>query len=582
MSQIEPFPTGQTAVVDLTALGGDEPSDGSERVCDEDLLERSRQGDRPAYGELWSRYNRLALSVASPLAFSETEDIVSDSFAAIWSQLQSGRGPRENFRAYLLATVRNLAARSHRRTARVLTGVERDEELVEDETAAIEHEEEVRHVMQAFQQLPPRWRQVLWLSEVESLNRGQIAEQMSLTPNTATQLLRRAKEALRTAWLCERTADAGEHPQECVIAELPRYVRGTLPRTKKERVLAHLTVCVECEERASELRRENLVLAGSLALIPLVGGVLSQTGGSGVGVTLSNGASAWLQHRFAEVMYTMQMRPGVSMLTTAVPVGVALFAAGSVVIWGALSAPPETDSGAPAPTETQSSEAAAEAKTSEVEAQPSTEPERPVQADDRDEPNAPTDQVVQPVVDTPDIPDPETNPEPLPDPVPAARAPTMALQAPSAGVFAPVVLGEAEPGVPIELEVSGAEYSLPVDATGAWMFDLSQVPLYAGMHSIRARQAYPDRDLSAPTVNFELRIPTASVVRTGVGVELSINGAPGYSVCVVSGAAGTPRVDLDGNGWGSAALSGIAAGTALEFAYCDGQRIGASGVVRAP
>ena len=38
---------------------------------------------------------------------SEVDDVVADAFAGVLEALRNGNGPRDNFRSYLLAAVRN-------------------------------------------------------------------------------------------------------------------------------------------------------------------------------------------------------------------------------------------------------------------------------------------------------------------------------------------------------------------------------------------------------------------------------------------------------------------------------------------
>lgn len=80
------------------------PSDG-------ELIEAVRNGSVEAFGELYERHSRAALSLAKQLArsTSEAEDFVSDAFTKVLDTLRSGRGPDTAFRAYLLTTLRHTA-----------------------------------------------------------------------------------------------------------------------------------------------------------------------------------------------------------------------------------------------------------------------------------------------------------------------------------------------------------------------------------------------------------------------------------------------------------------------------------------
>lgn len=63
------------------------------------LLAEARDGHAGAFGELWRRHRQAVAALTYPLAFAETDDVVSEAFTAVWEQLQLGQGPAEHFRA---------------------------------------------------------------------------------------------------------------------------------------------------------------------------------------------------------------------------------------------------------------------------------------------------------------------------------------------------------------------------------------------------------------------------------------------------------------------------------------------------
>src|SRR5687768_3399621 len=78
-------------------------------ASDEYLTARARDGDNSAFGELYRRHRKAAESTAWCIlrSKSDADDVVSDAFAGVLSAIKNGRGPRDNFRGYLLACVRN-------------------------------------------------------------------------------------------------------------------------------------------------------------------------------------------------------------------------------------------------------------------------------------------------------------------------------------------------------------------------------------------------------------------------------------------------------------------------------------------
>src|SRR5690606_37369029 len=84
-------------------------------ACEDiELVTASRAGNQAAFAELWRRHYEIAISITRPLAPDDADDIVAEAFASIWDRLQHGTGPTEHFRAYLVSTCRNMAARTYR------------------------------------------------------------------------------------------------------------------------------------------------------------------------------------------------------------------------------------------------------------------------------------------------------------------------------------------------------------------------------------------------------------------------------------------------------------------------------------
>ena len=241
---------------------------------DEQLTDRARSGDQSAFGELYRRHRKAAESAAWCLLRSKTDadDVVAEAFTGVLSALRNGRGPRDNFRRYLLACVRNGCRQRRRRTVSLT-----DERL--DRFAPDEHQDrrgpvledpeqyvEADTVARAFASLAPRWQHTLWLTEVEQRPTRELGERMNLSPNAAAALAHRARQAFAVAYLAEHIgAVAGT---ECIRSAplLAGYVRGQLGAESTLEVERHLVRCSTCAKAAAELRDIN----GSLrSLIPV-------------------------------------------------------------------------------------------------------------------------------------------------------------------------------------------------------------------------------------------------------------------------------------------------------------------------
>ncbi|RZT67145.1 RNA polymerase sigma factor (sigma-70 family) [Leucobacter luti] len=252
---------------------------GEIRLLDAPLIAAAKQGDRDAYAELWQRHRQAVTALTYPLAYADTEDTVSEAFTTVWDQLQRGQGPAEHFRAYLVAVSRNIAARRYRVAQRTVTGTVIEGPPLAGSDDLSEQGENNREIIAAFAALPERWQQILWWQEVEDRSRTEIASRLSLSPNSVSALMRRAREGLRLEWLRQQLPARVAAGHGETVESLPKYVRGALSTTQKHTVHAHLIDCGECTRLERSLQRENhrlgrkIAAGGALALA--LGGTLS-------------------------------------------------------------------------------------------------------------------------------------------------------------------------------------------------------------------------------------------------------------------------------------------------------------------
>ena len=91
------------------------PSEGTPPVLsdagDAELVLRTRSGNSEAFGELWRRHYRSAVTVARSVTSTlDADDLVQESYARIYQSILKGGGPTGSFRAYLFTSIRNTAA----------------------------------------------------------------------------------------------------------------------------------------------------------------------------------------------------------------------------------------------------------------------------------------------------------------------------------------------------------------------------------------------------------------------------------------------------------------------------------------
>jgi RNA polymerase sigma factor (sigma-70 family) len=222
------------------------------RDTDSDLLHAVRAGDTAAYATLYERHRPATRQLAFHLAAdpADADDLVAEAFTKVLATLRAGRGPHESFRAYLLTTLRHVSY--HR--ARVDRRIEFTDDLTRYDAGEPFHDPALARLerafaARAFRQLPPRWRVVLWHTEVEGATPAELAPFLGLTPNAVAVLAHRAREGLRQLYLQQHVARA-EHP-ECRWTgdRLGRRVRGQVAARDRARLDDHLSWCAGCRGR---------------------------------------------------------------------------------------------------------------------------------------------------------------------------------------------------------------------------------------------------------------------------------------------------------------------------------------------
>lgn len=274
--------------------GGGVPAEGDGLVegpgaelppSDAELIQRMRAGDDGAYEELYRRHSAAVLRYARTCCRDghTADDLTAEVFARTLQAVRGGAGPEQAVRAYLLTTVRRVAA-AWTKTARREQLVEdfavfaaesaRAAEVSDDETLDLGadvramHEAERSLAMRAFRSLPERWQAVLWHTTVEEESPSAIAPLFGLTANATAVLASRAREGLKQAYLQAHVNTAVATAGDCAqyADRLGAYARGGL-RIRAERGLRkHLDECAKCRLVAGELAHVN---AGIPAVLPL-------------------------------------------------------------------------------------------------------------------------------------------------------------------------------------------------------------------------------------------------------------------------------------------------------------------------
>jgi RNA polymerase sigma-70 factor, ECF subfamily len=167
---------------------------------DDALVRAAQQGDRPAFGLLYSRYARMVHGVLlSRVPHSDVDDLVQDVFVLALPRLA---GLREvcKFPGWLAAIARNRAADFHRHSKPLDVLVEETTETDSrtPSSGPTPHSTtEARAALDAILSLPDTYRETLILRLVEGMTGPEIAARTGLTHGSVRVNLHRGMQQLR-------------------------------------------------------------------------------------------------------------------------------------------------------------------------------------------------------------------------------------------------------------------------------------------------------------------------------------------------------------------------------------------------
>ncbi|GAA1781183.1 sigma-70 family RNA polymerase sigma factor [Leucobacter iarius] len=574
-----------------------------ETPSDAELLLRLRGGDARAYEALWSRHIGAALRLARRIDRDRAEDLVSESFLAVYRQVTTtDAGPTEAFRAYLFTVIRNTAARWGREMERFPVLPDAEPAHADDGLSIVSREADAAEVLAAFRALPERWQRVLWLSEVDEVPRPRIAAELRIRPNAVSSLHRRARAGLLNHWLIRQVPDALRADTAHRAELLPGYVIGNLAAAERVAAEAHIAVCAVCAEllgdlrsSASTLQRATLSTAGFAALgstLPAASPLVAPAAAGGAALLLG------VASQLGPAGTTMLGGLGIAACGTAIAVALVT---GSVLGGGASDAGGRGSAPGTSSTERTSATEVSEARDPappRIAVQDGTEDSDTEQFPRPGTPTPPseirtgrhnTDSSIpelplvdgwpQPEEPEPQRPRPDTGPGPQTET--PALAPGLRTPADSTGYFAPVIAGRTSPGAQIAVSIAGKQYSTPVDPSGGWSFDLRAFSATAGSTEYSV-WAYAGDQRSASVVGRYTLLPVAvrgfegtpamdiSEAKT-TGLVLQFQGAPSGTVCLQSMAGQVASVPLDTTGSAVRRLRMQSGGFYMfTFRACDG------------
>lgn len=298
---------------------GDEPDERETPPSDAELVARLRDGEDPgadSYALLYRRHADAVRGYARSCCrdVHTAEDLTNEVFASTLQAVRRGSGPDTAVRAYLLTTVRRVAA-AWARTARREQLVEDfasfavsacspgEGDDVPDAEAHAMRQAETSLAVQAFRSLPERWQMVLWHTTVEEESPSQVAPLLGLSANATAVLAHRAREGLRQAYLQAHVSASLTSAGGCAqyADRLGAYARGGLRMRAERGLRKHLNDCARCRTAALELADVNARLRAVLpvavvgwftagASAKAVAGLAAGAAGAGAGAGAAAGS----------------------------------------------------------------------------------------------------------------------------------------------------------------------------------------------------------------------------------------------------------------------------------------------------
>ena len=237
------------------------------------LIERCRQGDAEALGELYEAYaHRMRGVCRRYISDKQTvEDVVHDAFVIIFTSFDRLRDPRRA-ESWMMAIVRNVASKckDHLNALPTIPLEETDgADLLASEDDGVRlfsEEKDVRgvplsEVIGLIDKLPEGYGQVFRLSVFEGMTHKEIAALLNIEPHSSSSQLTRAKKMLRkmmqqywalllllliplTFYLFKKAFDS-EHPSSpAVIEKKPIVAKPKLQTDESPKKQSHKSAIV--------------------------------------------------------------------------------------------------------------------------------------------------------------------------------------------------------------------------------------------------------------------------------------------------------------------------------------------------
>ena len=163
------------------------------------LIERCRQGDADALGELYKAYAQRMRGVCRRYISDEqaVDDVLHDAFVIIFTSFDRLRDNRKA-ESWMMSITRNVASKykDHLKSLSFVSLEEADSLVAPDEETTVKGVP-LEEVLKLIDKLPDGYSKVFRLSVFEGLSHKEIAEMLGIEPHSSSSQLARAKKILR-------------------------------------------------------------------------------------------------------------------------------------------------------------------------------------------------------------------------------------------------------------------------------------------------------------------------------------------------------------------------------------------------
>ena len=187
-----------------------ESNEGEERLSaatDEELVRRAKEDDERAFGELVSRYESKVYSLALRMIRNpeDAEDVLQDTFLRAYRGIKSFQGA-STFSTWIYRITANSALMRLRKKQLPTVSIEDSDEretpvnIADWTPGPVEQllSRELQHEMdEAIEALPPEFRQVFVLRDMEEMSNAEVAEILDLSVAAVKSRLHRARLKVR-------------------------------------------------------------------------------------------------------------------------------------------------------------------------------------------------------------------------------------------------------------------------------------------------------------------------------------------------------------------------------------------------